>query len=211
MAVHSKTPQGSLTARAAVASLGFLLVVAPLATAQSSPSTPPSRELRFTGGAYIPTGSQRTFLQNAQASAMQLSLLVRPSLAVTGTFSWARSRDTKSANADKLDVFMSDVGVEARLAHRQVHRSVTFSPFIGLGAGLRSYNYRKLDVDATHNSAGYAAVGGELGVGHVGIRLEARNYASGFKPLAGTGKSEMRNDVNVMLGLRFNRQQPSPK
>jgi hypothetical protein len=82
---------------------------------------------------------------------------------------------------------------------------VTFSPFAGVGAGARSYNYRKLDVDATHNLAAYGAVGGELGMGRVGLRLEARNYATGFRPLVGVGKSDMRNDVVVMAALSFNR------
>jgi hypothetical protein len=70
---------------------------------------------------------------------------------------------------------------------------------------VRSYNYRKLDVDATNTVAAYGSVGGELGVGRVGLRLEVRDYATGFKPLVGAGKSDMRNDVVIMAGLRFNR------
>ena len=105
----------------------------------------------------------------------------------------------------KLDVFTSDVGVEARPIRWFAGRAVTFSPFAGVGAGARSYNYRKLDVDATHNLAAYGAVGGELGMGRVGLRLEARNYATGFRPLVGVGKSDMRNDVVVMAALSFNR------
>jgi hypothetical protein len=48
-------------------------------------------------------------------------------------------------------------------------------------------------------------VGGELGVGRVGVRLEVRDYVTGFKPLAGIGTSATRNDVMMMLGFRFNR------
>jgi hypothetical protein len=60
-------------------------------------------------------------------------------------------------------------------------------------------------VDATNNLAGYGTVGGELGVGRVGVRLEVRDYVTGFKPLAGIGTSATRNDVMMMLGFRFNR------
>jgi hypothetical protein len=82
---------------------------------------------------------------------------------------------------------------------------VTLSPFVGLGAGVRSYNYRSLDVDATHNVAGYGSVGGEIGVGRVGVRVEVRDYTSGFRPLVGGGKSAIRNDVVLSAALRFNR------
>ena len=36
----------------------------------------------------------------------------------------------------------------------------------------------------------YVAVGGEVAFGRVGLRLEARHYATGFKPLIGAGTSQ---------------------
>ena len=159
----------------------------------------------MTSGAFVPTGSQRASLTNAQVTAAQVAWVVRSSLAITGTFGWARSRDRGLVNTPKLDVFTSDVGVEARPKQWFAESAVSLSPFAGVGAGVRSYNYRRLDVDATNNVAGYAAVGGELGRGRVGLRLEVRDYATGFTPLAGAGRSEMRNDVVMMVGLRFNR------
>jgi len=184
----------------------LLLSSADISSAQTSAPQARTWELRFTSGALVPTGLQRNFLKDAQLSAAQLSWVVRPSLAITGTFGWARSRDLRSVDAPKLDVFTSDVGIEARAPKWFADHAVTFSPFVGLGAGARSYNYRKLDVDATHNMAGYGSVGGELGLSRVGLRLEVRDYASGFKPLDGAGRSDMRNDVVMMVGLRFNRQ-----
>ncbi len=153
----------------------------------------------------MPTGNQRTYLKNAQVTAAQVSWVVRPSVAITGTFGWARSRDLRATDTPKLDVFTSDLGLELRGARRFADRAVTFDPFVGLGAGARSYNYRTLDVDATNNLAAYGTVGGELGMGRVGVRLEVRDYATGFKPLVGAGKSDRRNDVVMMVGLRFNR------
>ena len=188
-----------------VGAVGMLLTSAPNAAAQTSTPQANTWELRITSGAFLPTGDQRNSLKNAQMTAAQLSWLLRPSLAVTGTFGWARSRDLAVASAPKLDVFTSDVGLEARPRQWFAERAVTFSPFAGVGAGMRSYNHRKLDVDATNNLAGYVAAGGELGVGRVGLRLEVRNYATGFKPLIGPGKSDTRNDVVLMAGLRFNR------
>jgi hypothetical protein len=200
---HSGRHAVTNVALIAAATIGMLALPAGGLTAQSSQTK--SWELRITGGAFVPTGSQRNFLDDAQVTAAQLSWLVRPTLAVTGTFGWARSRDINGSEHPKLDVFTSDLGVEARLPEWFTGRKVTFSPFAGLGAGARSYNYRKLDMDATHNLAGYASVGGEVGMGRVGVRLEVRDYATGFKPLVGTGQSDVRNDVVMMLGLRFNR------
>ena len=76
-------------------------------------------------------------------------------------------------------------------------------PFAGIGAGARSYNYRSLDVDATHNLAAYGSVGGELERGRFSLRIEARDYVSGFKPLAGVGSTATRNDVVVLAGINF--------
>ena len=78
-----------------------------------------------------------------------------------------------------------------------------FAPFIGIGGGTRSYNYRKLDVDATHNLAAYGSVGGEFGSRRIHLRTEVRDYVSSFKPLVGGGTAATRNDVVVMVGLRF--------
>ncbi len=207
-AIHSRQ-RLTRVALVAVGTLGMLLSSTRTAIAQTSAPQARAWELRFTGGAFVPTGNHRNFVKDAQVTAAQLSWVLRPSLAITGTFAWARSRDLTSTETPKLDVFSSDLGVEVRPAEWSADGAVAFSPFVGLGAGARSYNYRKLDVDATNNLAGYATVGGELGFGRVGLRLEARNYVTGFKPLVGGGKSDMRNDVVIMAGLRFNRQRAS--
>jgi hypothetical protein len=193
--------------RTAIVSAGLLSVVAATRTvhAQSAASTEPAWALRFTSGALVGTGAQRDVLKDAQVSAVQLSWLVHPAIAITGSFAWARSRDLLTAGRPRLDVFTSDAGVEVRPMQLFADRAVTLRPFVGAGVGARSYNYRKLDVDATNNLAGYAAVGGELAMGRVGLRLEARDYATGFKPLIGAGTSATRNDVVITAGLSIKR------
>lgn len=184
----------------------LLLSSATAARAQTSPASAANTwELRFTSGGLVPTGSQRSAIDDAQVSGAQLAWLVRPSLAITGSFAWARSRDVATSGVPKLDIFTSDIGVEARPVHLRKDGKVTFTPFLGLGAGARSYNYRKLDQDATHNLAAYGSMGGELGIRRVAIRLEARDYLTGFRPLAGAGKSATRNDVVIMGALSLRR------
>ena len=191
-------------ARSAAAALGMLFSLASVLNAQTPATAKPSAwELRFNSGALIPTGNQRSALKSAQLSGVQLSWRVLPVLAVTGQFGWARSRDVSLLATPKLDVFTSDLGVEARPVQWNVGHAMLVTPFAGLGAGVRSYNYRSLDVDATHNAAAYAAVGGEVGLGRVGLRVEARDYATGFKPLVGAGSSAARNDVVITAALKL--------
>ena len=208
MSISSAAPIAQPLTRTALTALGALTILlgSPARSLAQDPTSQSGRwSLRVPGGAFVPTGSQRNSLDDAHVTAVQISRLVRPRLALTGMFSWARSRDVAVTDAPKLDVFTSDLGIEARSAERFADGPVTFSAFAGLGAGVRSYNYRKLDVDARHNLAGYGSVGGELGIGRVGLRVEVRDYATGFKPLVGSGRSRSRNDVVMMAALSFSR------
>ncbi len=193
-----------------------LFAIAAINGASSSPVTAQSAalpvthwEFRVASGALMPTGEQRDDLRSGSLTMAQIAWLPLPAFAVTASGGWARSRDRRSIETPKLNAFTADLGVEARAAQWIATGTVSFSPFLGLGAGARSYDYRGRSADATHNLAGYGAVGGELGVGRFGLRIEARNYVSGFKPLTGVGTSDTRNDVTLMVALRFNRRSAS--
>ena len=160
-------------------------------------------EFVIPSGALVPTGAQRDAIKRGDLTAVQLTYVARPTFAITSTFGWARSKDVATVDEPKLDVFTYDIGAEARAPHWIANESMSFSPFAGIGAGGRSYNYRKLEVDATHNLAAYASAGGDIGVRRVHLRLEARDYVAGFKPLGGGGAARTGNDVVVMVGLRL--------
>lgn len=188
------------------AALGTFAVASSL-SAQSTESPAPVKQARWElvvpSGAMIPTGAQRDAVKRGNMSAVQITYVAQPSLAIVSTFGWARSKDLATAGAPKLDVFTYDVGGELRAPRWIASETMSFMPFAGIGAGGRSYNYRKLDVDATHNLAAYASAGGEVGVRRLRLRLEARDYVAEFKPLAGAGASRTGNDVVVMVGLRL--------
>jgi hypothetical protein len=189
----------------AVGAFGILTATNRAAEAQAAPEQKPGWEFLVSSGTVVPTGAQRDAIKRGNLTAAQLSYAVRPALALTATLGWARSRDIASADDPKLDVFTYDLGAEIRAPRRTGGRAITFSPFAGAGAGGRSYNYRSLRVDATHNVAAYGSAGGEIGYGRVGLRLEARDYVTGFKPLRGEGAAETRNDVALIAGLRITR------
>ena len=188
---------------ASIIMTGILISSGSAALAQTAPSARNTFEVLTSSGALIPTGTERSAIKDAPLSTIQASYVMHSRFAVTTMFGWARSRDLAAMNAPKLDVFTYDVGAEARGPEVNANESVSLMPFAGIGAGARSYNYRKLDVDATHNLAGYASAGGEVGMGRVHLRLELRDYVAGFKPLNGVGASATRNDVVALVGLRF--------
>ena len=115
-------------------------------------------ELLVPSGTVVPTGAQRDAIKRGNLTAVQLSYVVRPALAVTATLGWARSRDIAAAERPEARrVHVRRRRRAPRAASGGAGEAVTFMPFAGVGAGARSYNYRSLDVDATHNLAAYGA------------------------------------------------------
>lgn len=188
--------------------VGALLAAPRPSAAQAAPDTTPPRhrwELLGSSGTLVPTGALADAITRAPISTAQVSYLVRERLAVTTVLGWARARDVVSGDAPRVSIFTYDVGAEARTPSWSAGGSRKVMFFAGAGAGGRSYDHRDQAVDATHALAAYAAVGADLGVGRAHLRLEARDYVTGFRPLAGGGAVDARNDVVVLAGLRLAR------
>ena len=186
-----------------VTTAGTLFAQATDSTASPTVAQPHRWEFLMTSGAVVPTGAQRDAIKRGSLSAAQLTFVAQPNIALTATLGWARTNDVASIGDPKLDVFTYDIGAELRSNRWSSGQGVTLRTFAGIGAGARSYNYRNLDIDATHNAAAYGSMGGETGFRRVLLRIEARDYISGFKPLTGAGRTDTRNDVVVMAGLRI--------
>ena len=188
------------SARVVAAALFSVSALATTAAAQDAVVHSNGFELRPYVGAYIPTGNQRDLLRDAVLVGGQASYRLNPNIAVTGTLGWSPSKDRITPGDQTLDVWQYDLGAEFRAPSWITAGTMDFTPFVGLGAGARTYNYRDLDVNAKTNAAGYGVLGGELGFGRIGWRLEARDYVSQFKPFDG-GDSKTRNDVTIATGL----------
>ena len=200
-ALAAPSPAPALRRAALAAALvGALPALAMPAAAQDAPAAR-ALELRPFVGAYVPTGDQRDLLEDAVLVGAQASYRVTPAFAVTGTVGWSPSTDRITAGDQTLDVLQYDVGAELRAPDWYAGGAVTFSPFVGIGVGGRTYSYRDLDADSRTDVAGYGAIGGDLGFGRWGLRLEARDYVSRFEPLVGTGDAATRNDVTIAAGL----------
>jgi hypothetical protein len=159
--------------------------------------------LHVTEGTLVPTGVQRDVVSRAHLTAAQISYVVRPAFALRSTIGWARSRDIALGGDARLDVFTYDIGGEVRGRQWGASSRKSFTPFVGGGAGARTYNHRDLAIDAIHDTTAYISAGAELGVRRVRLRFDVRDYVSGFKSLSGTGPTNARNDVVVMTSLRL--------
>ena len=184
--------------------LGALLLSA-AATPARAQEAAPRWQFRIASGSLLPTGAQRDAVKRAPMIAAQLSRGITPAIAVVSTIGWARSRDLATLDAARLDIFSADLGLEATASTRQISKTFSFTPIIGLGSGMRYYHHRHLAADATTTLGGYVAAGGEVGIGRVGVRLEVRDYLTNFTPLIAGGRSTVRNDVMLLGALRLKR------
>ena len=191
------------TAHAVIASATlFLGAVAAPARAQVEPAHRPHWEFIVSSGKTLPTGEQRAHIRRGNLTVAQLSYAFAPAFAVTGSIGWTRTRDIARAGDPKVDMFTYDVGGELRADRIAQSALFTLTPFVGAGAGGRSYTYRRDGLGASHGAAAYGSAGGELGIGsRVRVRLEVRDYVTRTEAAGGTGAA--RNDVSVMAGLRL--------
>lgn len=190
---------------AASLAVGVGVVAAP-ATAQET-GFRPEIELRPFVGAYVPTGDQRDLVKDAVLVGSTLAVRATPALTVTGGFGWSPTEERPRITGDNtVDLFQYDVGLELGRDLALGRTSWSWRPFIGAGAGGRTYHYRDLDVDAETDFAGYGAAGVQFDAGRVGLRFEGRDYVSSFDGLQGEmAESAARNDLFLVgaLMLRF--------
>jgi hypothetical protein len=164
--------------------------------------TVPRLELRPFVGALVPTGDQRDLFTNEPLFGLQAAVEVKPTFHVVGSFGWVPAESKYAIADNKADVFQYDMGVEFSLI-RPMPGDWQFRPFLGFGAGGRTYTYEAEQLNNKTCLAGYGALGSEFQLGRTAIRLEGRDNLFCYKsPIAGT-TSKTRNDIGVMLGLAY--------
>jgi hypothetical protein len=175
-----------------------LLSIGASATAQELPRF---LELRPLIGAYVPTGAQRDYFDDAAIYGLQAAFEYRPTLHFVGSFTWSPSHNNFVAVDDAVNMFQYDVGAEFNLV-RSLGAGWDLKPFLGLGVGGRTYNYDAMSLATRTFVAGYGVIGTEFQYRSVAIRLEGRDYLSDFQnPLI--GGSEARNDLGFSIGLAY--------
>lgn len=162
-------------------------------------------QLRPFGSVYVPVGGQRDLLMNGLGVGTQASWRVARRLAISGTFGWTQTMDRVTPGDQVLDIIQYDAGVEGRLPAWRSGASWTtgdlweITPFVGIGLGGRTHNYRDLDVAAKTVFEAYGATGADVDIGGTGLRFEVRDHLSRFKPPGRVSRT--RNDLALRAGL----------
>jgi hypothetical protein len=175
-----------------------LVIGATALPAQSSTLKP---EFRPFAGANFPTGPQRDFFTDAGLIGAQLALEINPALHLVGTFGWVATQTTYAFANDNVNMFTYDVGMEFNLVEA-LGRNWELKPFLGVGAGARTYAFHGPLPNNTAASA-YGALGTEFQISPWAFRLEVRDNVFRYKaPLPGASW-EVRNDVGLSVGLAY--------
>jgi hypothetical protein len=185
----------AVTALAALAATPALAQQAPATHLQISPYA----------GAFIPTGAQRDVLDAAFLTGLTLSLELDPYLAFVGSFGWAASQGQQPITRDRgLDVYQYDLGLQGQRPFA-LGRGVTLKPFVGIGTGVRTYDFADGDLASETDFVGYVSAGASLEYRHVALGLTVRDYLSIYDGIAVDEGSSTRNDLSVYasLGARF--------
>ncbi|HJU68282.1 MAG TPA: outer membrane beta-barrel protein [Gemmatimonadaceae bacterium] len=159
-------------------------------------------EVRPFLGAYLPTGDHRDLLGDAITAGMQAGYTITEHLSLVATLGVTPSSDKRIPRYSDIDLFTYDIGAELTKSFDVGQAGMTLSPFLGVGAGGRTYDYRDWNSKSETNFAGYGAIGGQLRMASLGVRVEARDYLSSFKGLIGEmPERETRNDLTIVTAL----------
>lgn len=183
----------------AVGLIAVALAAAPPVRAQES-TTIGAFELRPMVGAFIPTGSMRKDFTDAVLVGMQGGFEFSSNVHLLLGGFWSRDNThVNTIGTKQADIWQFDAGAEFNLL-KPMGRDWFFRPFVGAGAGLRTYDY---EVGGTNRcTAGYASIGAEAQRFEGAFRFEARDYVTCFEsPL--TGAKKTRNDVGLSLGVVY--------
>jgi hypothetical protein len=181
-------------------SLAVATIVA--ATALPAQTWTPALEVRTFGGGSFPIGSQRDFFKDGSLLGLQGAVELKPSLHVVGSFSWVDGKSKYDVSRTNVDIFQYDLGVELA-AVRALDRGWQLKPFVGLGAGARTYEFSSRQLSNRTCSLAYGAVGSELQFAKVAVRLEARDNVFCYRsPIVGQ-ESKTRNDLGLSLGVAY--------
>jgi hypothetical protein len=179
--------------------LSLTLAGAGVLSAQESRT---AAEIRPFVGISIPTGSQRDLFNDAPVFGLQGAVELKPTLHLVGTFGWVPGQTAFVATRDNVNIFQYDVGIELGVV-RDLSAGWQFRPYLGLGAGARTYAYQAGQLADKTCAQGYGALGAEFQIGRTSMRVEGRDNVFCFKsPIAGQD-SKTQNDVRLAAGFAF--------
>jgi hypothetical protein len=159
-------------------------------------------EVRPVVGAFMPVGAHRDDFRNATMLGAQAALEVNEFFHLVGGVSWTHGHARGGLlRTDLTHIWQYDAGAELGL-YLEPADLLVLRPFLGLGGGGRTYDYRDAAAGAATCTAGYASLGSEFQRDLLALRLEGRGYASCYESRL-TARRQTRYDVALMLGITY--------
>lgn len=183
--------------RLTLALVGFLA----LGGTASAQVRGPRFEFRPFAGAYVPTGRQSDAFGSAFTAGTQGAVDLTRSIALVGNFAWIHGTDRLSDLGSRVETYQYDAGLELGLS-RPVEAAFMFRPFLGIGGGGRTYGYKDPGHATKTVATGHGALGTEFLFGRTALRIELRDYVSGYAA-PGSTKNVTRNDMTYTLGFAW--------
>src|SRR5512142_1066744 len=133
------------------------------AWAASVASAGPIPEYRVIAGAYIPTGSQRDVLKSSMVLGIQGGLEATDMLHFVATVMYATPRPKDTSLTNDVHIYQYDAGAELFHVYTvsKTDDHLSFRPFLGAGAGARSYHLQNTDLKSQTDFTGYGSLGAE--------------------------------------------------
>lgn len=158
-------------------------------------------EVRPLGGAMIPAGKQQDVFESAAIFGLEAAYEMKETFHLVGSFEWSPGKGKFSAPVKGVDILQYDLGIEFS-AVRDLTDRWEIKPFLGVGAGVRSFMYEDASLDDLNAFSAYGALGTEFQYRPFALRLQGRLYNYSFKETAGGGTSS-RTDVGLSLGVAY--------
>jgi len=159
-------------------------------------------EVRPFAGMYVPSGVQGDDFKSATTFGMQAALELNSYTHVLASGGLTNGHSKIGALiSDQSKMWQFDVGAEFN-ALNELGSHYLLRPFVGVGAGMRSYSFKDSGLDTKSCAAGYGSLGSELQRGSVAIRLEGRGFVTCFKSPFNS-ETTFRSDMSFIFGLAY--------
>lgn len=180
--------------------LAALVATSPLGA--QGPTHLVALEVRPFAGAFMPIGEFRDEFRSATNVGLQGAVELMPRWHLVGTIAFTHGHDRFAFASTRANIWHYDGGFEFSPMRSMRDGAWLLRPFVGTGAGARTYDYRTPGVATQTCSAGYFTGGTELRRGVIALRAEARGYLSCFtSPI--TERQRTRGDAQLLLGLAW--------
>jgi hypothetical protein len=171
------------------------------AVSAAEPGNVVSPEVRPVVGAFVPTGDLRDVLKDAVVVGVQGGMELAAPLHLLGMFAWSPSKNQLLATDDGVNLYQYDAGLEL-FNSMSMGESWMARPFLGIGVGGRTFDFKMADLDTKTYFTGYGALGAEFQMEKVALRIEGRDYLYQSDKIGNEGK-KTRNDLMLMTGIAY--------